>query len=185
MAPDANLAAMPTDPTGMQQALETIPSGQLSERQTRIAAGISLVRDAGFSINRAAKECDIPYKTMWRHVKGLVNSATEQGFQADETALIAGSFDVALIANDKIIERLSDDDNPMRDSDLIKSYGVATDKIAAKRQWSRGTQSSDINTRDALTEALESVMRGGSVTVTGPDPISEAVEVEAISGDVD
>ena len=181
-AAQANLAAMPTDPTGITDALAEIPKGQLSERQHRMAAGLALI-DAGSSISAASRECGIPYTTLYQQHRGITASDRENTFQRGEDALIDAQLTIASRASEIVLERL--DADTMRDADVIKAMGVATDKVAIKRQWARGSGASDVNTRDALTEALESVMRGGSVTVTGPDPISEAVEVEAITGDVD
>jgi molybdenum-dependent DNA-binding transcriptional regulator ModE len=168
---------MPEDPTGIKQALESIPKGQLSERQQRIAAGLSLIRDDGKSIHGAAKAVDVPCTTLWRYAKGLTALESERGIDANSTALLNASFDIAQVAASRITDRLFDEDNPVEDKDLVKFYGVATDKIAIKLGWTRGYGSTDEKTQNALAGALQALREGSSVSITKPDKPSEAIDV--------
>ena len=166
------------DPTGMIEALAEIPAGQLSERQMRIASGIALVRDNNLSYEKASKECGIPTKTLWRHCQGHVALTDEKGVQVNERALVAASFDMAQIAADKITTRLLDTEHDWKDGDLVKVYGVATDKIAMKRRWAQGNDGGSERSQDTLANALEE-LRGKTVTITDADPASQAIEVSA------
>ncbi len=167
--------ASQSDPTGMQAALATIPKGQLSERQQRIAAGLYEIR-AGSSINAASKAVGIPYATLYKHHKGLISSDNEKTLTKGEGALIDGLFAIAGLASEKIFERLEDTKHPMSDGNLIKAQGVATDKIAAFRNWSKGQGSKGV---DQGISILAQLMQGKRVTIgiEDTDPVEEAIDV--------
>ena len=173
---------MAEDPHGYQSVIAEIPRGQLSERQTRIAAGLALIRD-GSSVNAAAKQVGIPQRTLWRHDKGLAALTSEKGIQANEQALLAASFDIAQLAAEKITDRLLDETNPVKDADLGKFYGIASDKIAIRRGYARGTGPADEKTQDALAGALERLRQGDQVQITSADPTSHAIDVTHTSTD--
>ena len=167
---------MRNDPSGYLEAIAEIPRGQLSERQQRIAAGIAMIRD-GKSCNKAAKEVGIPYSTLFRHKQGLTDPNYEKAFQKGEKALIEGHLAIATLGAEKVFERVEAD--TMSDGDLIKAVGVSTDKLALKRGWARGLSSADEKTQDALAGALEHLRQGHTVTIEKPDPVNEAIEIDA------
>ena len=176
---------MGEDHTGYKAVVAEITRGQLSERQTRIAAGLALIREEGSSIKGAAERVGIPEKTLWRHNAGLVSLTSEKGIQANEQALLAASFDIAQLAADKITDRLLDETNPVKDADLGKFYGIASDKIAIRRGYARGTGPADEKTQDALAGALERLRMGDRVQLTSPDPTSQAIDVTHTATDAD
>ena len=173
---------MPNDPSGYLEAIAEIPKGQLSERQQRIATGLAMINE-GSSCNAAAIAVNIPAKTMWRHNQGYVALTDEKGVQINERALVAASFDMAQIAAQKITDRLLDETREIKDADLVKIYGVATDKIAMKRGWTRGLSAADEKTQDALAGALQHLRDGKQIQIIEPDPVSEAIDVESIPTD--
>ena len=175
---------MGEDHTGMDAVVAEIPRGQLSERQTRIAAGLALIRD-GSSVQAAARQVEIPQPTLWRHNRGLSTLNDEKGIQANEQALLAASFDIAQLAAEKITDRLLDETNPVKDADLGKFYGIASDKIAIRRGYARGTGPADEKTQDALAGALERLRQGDQVQITSPDPTSQAIDVTHTITDAD
>ncbi len=171
--------AMPDDPTGM---LETLAEADqvmvpLSPRKAKIAAGLALVRD-GMPIQRAAKHVDIPTATLWRHARGLSDVNSEKLVQVNEQALVAASFDMAQIAASKLTDRLLDEDHGWKDGDLVKVYGVATDKIAMRRGWSKGQQA---NGDDHGMTTLARLLSGTKLTIEDADPVEQAIEVDAIT----
>lgn len=164
---------MGEDTTGYQAAIEAIPEGQLSSRQQRIATGLAMIRE-GTSCNAAAKACGIPQKTLWRYQHNLVELTSETDIRAAEADLLRGSITIARMAQERIQARLADDDNPMKDGDLVKAYGVGTDKVSIQRGWQRGTRSADDHTRDALGSILDQMRAGDEITYRKAD---EAIDV--------
>ena len=167
--------AMPDDSSGYLEAIAEIPKGQLSERQQRIAAGLAMIRD-GSSIREASHLTNIPYSTLYDHKRGLTETDHEKAFQKGERALVDGLLAIATLASEKVFERVEADS--MRDGDLIKAQGVAIDKIALKRGWSKGQQA---NGDDHGMTTLARLLSGKKLTIEDADPVKQAIEVDAIT----
>lgn len=162
-----------SDPDGILGALAEIPKGQLSERQARLAAALAMI-DGGSSIHAASKACELPYSTLYKQARGLARSDRETAFEVGESALVDAQLTIASRASEIVLERLDDTQNPMRDGDIIKAMGVATDKVAIKRQWSRAD--SNQNEREGIS-ALARILQGHTVTIEPTDPSTQAVDV--------
>ena len=160
--------ADPTDPRGYAQTLATIPSDALSTRQQRVAAAVALVRVEGRTVSQASRETGIPRPTIYRHLDGVSSIAdTSKGDQAAHRRILDASQAIAIRAGDAVLDAI--EDGGMRPGDLIKAYGVATDKtIALGAQRSEGERGVS-----ALAELLSG---GGSVTIQAPTPEERAVE---------
>lgn len=160
------------DPTGYEDALATIPKGQLSERQQRIAAGLAMIRE-GSSIKKAAEVCRIPKTTMWEYHHSLRSlSDPEIKVDRDMKAIQAATYDIAQIASEKIIESLSDNAEDWKPGDLVKAYGVAVDKIGI-------LSSSAAPGTDGVANLVSALLEAGSVTITPHPPDHAAIDVEA------
>lgn len=159
------------DPTGYEAALAQIPKGQLSERQQRIATGMAMVRE-GSSIWAAAKACQIPYSTLWGYCNNVTKLDNENaGVQGrDLEALQTASLDVSLIAAEKLRKALEEDD--WRHGDLVKAYGVATDKVIA---FQERPQADDAQGQSLLTKLIQ----GHRITIEPAREGDDAVPVEA------
>ena len=166
------------DPTGFEAALATIPEGQLSERQHRIAAGIALINDEGLSTHEAARRVSIPQATLYRYHRGQVALNQEMPAERDLEAVTRASYDISQIAADAILDSLANEREDWKPGDLIKAYGVATDKVIA---INRKAAPPDESAAAALVGVLAKAFEGKSVTVTEADPVEQAVEVEATS----
>ena len=159
-----------TDTDGYTTALETIEPGALSERDQRIAAALAMVRE-GSSVKGAARRAQVPRTTLMRYVAGVskLGSTNNVARRVDDVAEL--SYDVARIAGEAVRESLSERPEDWKPGDLVKAFGVATDKtIALAGQRSEGERGVS-----ALAELLSG---GGSVTIQAPTPEERAVEVD-------
>lgn len=160
-----------TDPTGFAKGLATIPKGQLSERQQRIANGLAMIQ-GGQSIKGAARACGIPMSTLWGYARGVSDLSRENdgGRGRDLDAILDASIDVSLIAAERLRESLVNDE--WKAGDLVKAYGVATDKVALLNQRSTDAPS-------GIRELFAAVLAEGDVTIRKRDPADEAIDVAA------
>ena len=159
------------DPTGFQATLDTIPKGQLSERQERIARALAMVQ-SGSSVRGASRACGIPTSTLWGYAHGITNLARENdgGRGRDLDAIYEATIDASLIAAEKLREALVTDD--WSHGDLIKAYGVATDKVVALNQRSTDAPS-------GIRELFAAVLAEGDLTISKRDASRDAIEVDA------
>lgn len=160
------------DPTGFDSVLAKIPKGQLSERQERIATGLAMIQN-GSSIKRAAQTCGIPVSTLWNYHHGISTLGSETGFERDLKSVQAVSHDIALIAGENIVKSLTTEPEAWKPGDLVKAYGVATDKVIA---FQAGGQASAPN---GIAELVGSLLEQGDISIKRRDKAAEAVEVEA------
>jgi len=162
-----------SDPHGIQEAMASMPTETRVPRVDRIRAGILMV-NAGTPYRQAAEDCDVSATTLYRHAKysNLMRMEREKQVRVLETSLIDKQFAIADLASEKIFERIAAD--TMRDGDLIKAQGVAIDKIAMKRQWSKGGEAGE--GQEGLS-ALAKILQGKILTVTDADPAARAIDV--------
>ena len=163
------------DPTGKDAALETIQTGALSEREQRIATALALVRE-GSSIKRAARDCQIPRSTLSRYVAGVSKLGATNGVAPRVRDLVEVSYDVARIAGESIRESLSERPEDWKPGDLVKAYGVATDKTVAL-QANRDDGERGVSALAAL------LSEGADVTIHAPRPDARAIYVDAEAGE--
>jgi hypothetical protein len=163
---------MAIDPTGYTDAIATIPEGQLSERQQRIAAGLAMIRD-GTSIKRASEIAKVPLSTLWNyHHKGRSIAERETKADYNVAAVTEMSVDISLMAAERVRDRLADDPDSWSNMDLVKAYGVATDKLIAI--GARNPSSGD----DGISE-LSKLLRSSKVTIEPKADGHSAIDVEA------
>jgi len=156
------------DPTGYDVALANIQPGALSERQQRVASAMAMVRD-GETIKHSASLARIPQSTLW----GYLNGKSKLGTEAEHGRLeevTEHSYDISRMAAEAIKESLSDRPADWRPGDLVKAYGVATDKIIAIRNAPASQTAPGIS-------ALAALLEGADVTITKRDPAKHAIDV--------
>lgn len=161
----------------MQDTLAAIPQGQLSERQVRIAAAVSLVRDEGRTYKAASEATGVPIQTIFRYKHKMTEAFDDAGVAINAKALVAASFDVAQLASQRITERLLDEPESWGNGDLVKAYGVATDKIALKLRWRDGTEARE---SDEGVSAISKMLRGATIVMPRQDEHSDAIDVTPI-----
>lgn len=163
------------DPTGFDAALATIQPGQLSERQQRIAAGVALMREQGMNSRKAAAVVGVPHATLYRYHRDGVSVKQETGIERDTEDIAEASADIALIAAEAIRESLVQHPEDWKPMDLVKAYGVATDKIIALGQKGAAPV---VGIRDLFAGLLGQA----EVTLKRRDPLEDAVDVSAEIG---
>lgn len=163
---------MGIDPTGYRDQLATIQPGALSERQQRIATALSMVRE-GISLNQAARVAKIPLSTLWAyHNSGRTVAERETKADYNVAAVTEVSVDISLMAAERVRDRLAERPDDWSNMDLVKAYGVATDKIIALAQRTTGQGT------EGMTE-LQRLLTGRKVTIEDAQPIDSAIEVDA------
>lgn len=163
------------DPTGYEAALETIDPGALSERDQRIAAALAMVRE-GRSVAGAARAAQVPRSTLSRYVAGVSKLGSTNNVAPRVRDLVDVSYDVARIAGESIRESLSERPDEWKPGDLVKAYGVATDKTIAL-QANREDGERGVSALAAL------LSEGADVTIHAPRPDARAIDVEAEAGE--
>lgn len=160
------------DPTGIDAALAAIQPGALSERQQRIAAGVALMRDQGLNSRTAAKRVGVPYATLYRYHRDGVTLKQETGLERDTEDIAEASADIALLAAEAIRDSLVNHIEDWKPMDLVKAYGVATDKIIALGQKSAAPVI-------GIRELFQGLLGESEITLRKRDPAADALEVEA------
>lgn len=163
---------MAIDPTGMRDVIATIQPGALSERQQRIAAGLALLNE-GKSYREAARVAKIPHATLWEyHNKGRAVAEREGKADHNVAAVTEVSVDISLMAAERVRDRLAENPEEWSNMDLVKAYGIATDKVINLSQRSTGGATDSIPT-------LARLLQGAKVTIEPKQPSEKALEVEA------
>jgi hypothetical protein len=78
------------------------------------------------------------------------------------------------MAADIMTERMADNPDAWQNGDLVKAYGVATDKIALKRGWRQGELQ---RAADEGLSAVAKLLAGHVITATPIDPAAKAIDV--------
>lgn len=159
---------MSQDTTGYKTAIAKIPQGQLSERQMRIAAAVAMVRD-GSSVEGAARSARIPRTTLRRYIDRAADVASTKEQETRTADLLDASFDIANMASEAILESLSTDREAWKPGELVKAYGVATDKTAVL--------STQRTSADPGISALAKLLESADVTITKRDASQDAIDV--------
>lgn len=163
---------MAIDPEGYKTAIATIQPGALSERQQRIAAGLAMLRE-GKSYREAARVAKIPHATLWSyHNTGRAIAEREGKADHNIAAVTELSVDIALMAGEAVRDSLATNLEEWKPMDLVKAYGVATDKVIALSQRATGGSTDSI-------PALAKLLQGAKVTIEPAQPSDQALEVEA------
>lgn len=162
---------MAIDPTGYDKALAQIQPGALSERKQRIAVALGMIRD-GSSLKNAARVAKVPYSTLWeyQHAQRSLSDPEGRG-ERDMATVQAFSVDMSLMAAENVIDSLTNERDQWKPGDLIKLYGVATDKLIAMGQRS--------NAADDSVSELAKLLANSRVTVEPKPADSGALEVDA------
>lgn len=165
--------SMDNDPHGIKEAMSELAVTEVP-RLERIQAGLALVA-AGESYRHAAKVCDIPATVLHYHKSNPKRQKVEREkrVKLEETELIDKQFAIANLGSEKIFERVAADS--MKDGDLIKAVGVATDKIGMYRQWNKGQAA---NSDDEGMTTLAQLLSGKRVTIEDKSPGDDAVDVK-------
>ncbi len=150
------------DPTGTKAIVAAIEPGQLSERQQRIATGMALVRDQGMPVKTAARKVHIPRTTLRRYLDGMAELATGEDHEVAITEIRNHSLDISRMAAERIAESLSEKGDEWKPGDLVKAYGVSTDKAVAMTQH-KPPEDDGVSALSRLLEA------GDTVTITKAD----------------
>lgn len=159
---------MSQDTTGYKTAIAKIPQGQLSERQLRIAAALAMVRE-GKAVRTAAREAHVPLSTLQRYVQKGLEAGRQQEQEVRTAELLDASFDIANMASEAILESLSTDREAWKPGELVKAYGVATDKTAVL--------STQRTSADPGISALAKLLESADVTITKRDASQDAIDV--------
>lgn len=163
-----------TDTDAYKIQLDNVPP---NDKTTRMNAAVAMVRD-GHSYRRAAEVCGVKTSTLFARANNPARLEREKDRKYSEDELIDSQFAIARRAAELVFDRV--DSGEMRDGDLIKAMGVATDKIAVYRQWGKGQASIG---DDSGMSALARILQGKTITVTDSDPSNTAIDVTATRGE--
>ena len=95
---------------------------------------------------------------------------TADGLALAMDELQKGTMIAALMATERVTERLADPDHDWRDTDLIKAQGVNVDKVVALQNRPKAPEESGVALLAAMLETSD-------ITLTKRDAASEAIDV--------
>jgi len=96
----------------------------------------------------------------------------ETGLERDTEDIAEASADIALLAAEAIRDSLVNHIEDWKPMDLVKAYGVATDKIIALGQKSAAPVI-------GIRELFQGLLGESEITLRKRDPAADALEVEA------
>ncbi len=165
------MESMRTDGRGQETPL-MLPGEaekQKEDRAQKIAQGIAMLSD-GKSYRQAPAKTGLALSVLHRHYAGVCSHGTEREKEALDAHIVAHAYHIADLTALEITSRLEAPEKRSRMTlrELTTGFGVATDKIAARRQWSRPQDQGTEGWLGALAGALSRVR---SVTVQLEDPV--------------
>jgi hypothetical protein len=152
-----------------------LPNG--IDTQAKYANAISLVRDHAYSANRAARELGISGTHLVRRLNSIgTNGDLEAQAAAGDRRILEMSQALSTRAGEMILDRMEDQGDEVKMTELQKIYTASTNQVAAKRRWAQGGGAGDAGRG---ISALAKLLQGKKVTFEDADPAESAVEVSA------
>ncbi len=148
---------------------------QKEDRAQKIAQGIAMLSD-GRSYRQAQAATGLALSTLHRNYARICTGSSEREKEALDAHIVAHAYTIADLAAAEITARLEAPEKRSRMTlrELTTGFGVATDKIALRRQWSRPQ---DQGTEGWLGHLASALSRVRSVTIEVADPADVALDV--------
>lgn len=144
------------------------------ERKAALQAGAALVLEQGATWSEATHATGISRAALGRAIARMRDDPDRVKQASD--ALAAANITIATEAAERVYGKLDE----LAPAELIRVWGIASDKVALHQGWGRDRDQSHASTAaDALAKLADAIASGGtlSVTVTPPDPASSAIDV--------
>jgi hypothetical protein len=153
-----------------------LPNG--IDTQAKYANAISLVRDHGYSANRAARELGISGTHLVRRLNSIgTNGDLESQAAAGDRRILEMSQAMSTRAGEMILDRMEDQGDEIKMTELQKISEASTNQVAAKRRWVQGGGAGDAGRG---LSALAELIQGKRVTLEDVDAASLPVWSEFI-----
>lgn len=150
-----------------------LPNG--IDTQAKYANAISLVRDHGYSANRAARELGISATHLVRRLNSIgTNGDLESQAAAGDRRILEMSQAMSTRAGEMILDRMEEQGDEIKMTELQKIYTASTNQVAAKQRWVQGGSAADAAKG---ISALARILQGKRVTFEDVDPSERALDV--------
>ena len=148
---------------------------QTPEHKAKIAEALVLVSQ-GHTLTYAAKATGLSRPTVTHHYRKIVTTGSEKDKLGLDGIILGYAYQIADLTGAQMVNRLEDPDQAtkMPTKDVMRSYGIATDKIAAWRGWNRPQ---DQGAEGFLHKLTESMSRVRKVTLELADPAEQAIDI--------
>ncbi len=143
----------------------------------KYANAIALVRDHGYSVQKAARTLGISATHLTRKLNAIGTKSDLQAMaDAGDRRILEMSQAMSMLSGEELLERIENDGHQMKTTELQKIYTASTSQVAVKQRWSQG---SPIGPNDHGMSALAKMLVGHKLTLEPVDPAEQAIEVNA------
>lgn len=150
-----------------------LPNG--ADIQAKYANAIALVRDHDFSITRAAREVGISATHLTRKLNAIgADGDLQRQAAAGDQRILEMSQALSTLSGERLLDRMEQEGDRMKVSELAKVYTSSTNQVAAKQRWSQGTWSAP---KETGVSALVALLEAADIEITRCDPLEDAVDI--------
>jgi hypothetical protein len=150
-----------------------LPNG--ADMNAKYANAIALVRDHGYSVQKAARTLDISATHLTRKLNAIGAKGDLQAMaDAGDRRILEMSQALSTLSGEELLERIENEGRQMKTTELQKIYTASTGQVAVKQRWSPG---SPTGASDLGMSALAQMLQGKKLTIEDKSPGDEAIEV--------
>jgi hypothetical protein len=153
-----------------------LPNG--ADMNAKYANAIALVRDHGSSVQRAARTLGISATHLTRRLNAIGAKGDLQAMaDAGDRRILEMSQALSTLSGEELLERIENEGNQMKTTELQKIYTASTSQVAVKQRWSQGSQ---VGSSDFGMCALAQMPIGKKLTIEDKSPGDDAVDVTPV-----
>ena len=150
-----------------------LPNG--TDLHAKYANAIALVRDHGYSVQRAARTLGISATHLTRKLNAIGTKGDLQAMaDAGDRRILAMSQALSTLSGEELLDRIENEGSQMKTTELQKIFTAATSQAAVKQRWSQG---SHVGGSDLGMSALAQMLQGKKLTIEDKSPGDDAVDV--------
>jgi DNA-binding MarR family transcriptional regulator len=150
-----------------------LPNG--ADLQARYANAIALVRDHGYSVQKAARALGISATHLSRKLNAIGAKGDPQAMaDAGDRRILEMSQALSTLSGEELLERIKNDGDRMKTTELQKIYTASTNQVAVKQRWSQGSQT---GVSDLGMSALAQILQGKKLIIEDKNPGDDVVDV--------
>jgi hypothetical protein len=153
-----------------------LPNG--ADMAAKYANAIALVRDHGFSVQKAARTLGISATHLTRKLNAIGTKGDLQAMaDAGDRRILEMSQALSTLSGEELLERIEREGHQMKTTELQRIYTASTSQVAVKQRWSQGSQT---GASDLGMSALAQMLQGKKLTIEDKSPGDEAIEVTPV-----
>ena len=147
----------------------------LQSNADEYAEALNRVLCDDWSVTKAARETGVSAAALRQLLVSHGSGGDQDRIdQAADDRLLAATHAIALLAAERLVERLEAQGDQLKTQELLKAYKSASELVALKRQWSKGGRPP---VEESGVSALAALLQEGDIAITKRDPAKEAIDV--------